>query len=164
MFLLSCLVLCRFPISTEQATVRYHSILPVRNPDAPRSASLCFLNVTHVLPSTVCRIPNLFCHLRTFGKKHSGVVSISRTKRLTIPVTPIESKCFTKNHSNLFRILLFRKHPGGGGPHIFRIKKDLVVSHLLASLNSRLLIYHRRSSLTSGPPSFFSFFPPYLMS
>jgi hypothetical protein len=106
-FMLTCLVLNRCPAPIASSP-NAHGLPPLHSCRPVQNTSLYFQSLTYVPPFTNSAIPNVFCILPTFAKKHPGVVWPFSIINLGITLTPTESYCFTNSRSNPFKILLFQ--------------------------------------------------------
>ena len=106
--------------SLISARVAQASLRPIRPSSLAifgKIALLCFQSIAHSFQFVILSISRTFCALRTLCEKHPGwVLRHAQIADFAFCVlNPMESRCFTMNPPNHFRITLFHRTLGGGG-------------------------------------------------
>jgi len=117
------------PLPIKPATLRRCSVPLVRTSSRTQTPSLYFQSLTHSSQFARRDILSIFLGLRTLCEKHPRVASALPIKSSALPLTLVVPMCSAKITPNSFRILLFRRPPGGWGPHIILKTRSLLFSH-----------------------------------
>jgi len=126
---LPCRVLVRSPLSLKPATLRRYTVPLVRTSNLTQTPSLYFQSLTHSSQFAKRDILSIFLGLRTLCEKHPGVGWAGVCKSSASPLTLVAPMSYVNLSPNSFRILLFRRPPGGWGPHIILKTHGLPFSH-----------------------------------